>query len=306
MSELNKKYKILVVDDDPNILTLLELRLGFREFNVRSTMNGRECLQLAKEYRPDVIILDVILPDIKGHDVCRMLKENTSLKHIPIIILSARSDIREKVEGLNVGAHDYVVKPFDFEELLARVYSALRTKITHDELMIMTTLDPLTKAYNRRKLEQALEEEMSRVSRYGGCFSFLLMDLDRFKAVNDRFGHITGDEVLKGFTDIIRQTLRKVDILCRYGGEEFALLLPETSVEGGTLLAERIRKAVSEKEFLCGTTPFRVTVSIGVTGFPNPELKDYNDVVDSSDKALFKAKEKGRNRVVIDSHDTDS
>src|SRR5215204_990497 len=243
---------ILVADDEPVNLALIKRRLEWEEYRVETAEDGGQAVEAARRTLPDLIILDVMMPVLDGLQACRLLKGDPETRDIPVIFLSALDDIETKVSGLALGANDYVSKPFRVEELLARVSVAIRMKLERDRLRQraevaseMSMTDALTGLLNRHGLHRALQRELSEARRYGRPLSCLLIDIDFFKAVNDTYGHAAGDAALQQAARVIADSVRGSDVVCRYGGEEFLVLAPETRVEGARALAEKIRRAFS-------------------------------------------------------------
>jgi two-component system cell cycle response regulator len=250
-----------------------------------------------------------MMPVLDGLQACRLLKEDPATRDIPVIFLSALDDTDTKVRGLSLGANDYVSKPFRVEELLARVSVAIRLKLERDRLRQraeelrrsaeaaseMSMTDALTGLLNRYGLHRSLQRELSEARRYGRPLSCLLIDLDFFKAVNDTYGHAAGDAALQQAARVIAGSLRGSDVVCRYGGEEFLVLAPETDARGARSLAEKIRLAVSSRLFGDGERAFALTLSAGVAELRPGESG--NDMIARADLALYQAKQRGRDRV---------
>jgi diguanylate cyclase (GGDEF)-like protein len=307
------KATLLLIDDSQSqsgqIKTVLE-RLGYA---VLSAESGAEGLRLARESNPDLVLLDVVMPDIDGFAVCRWLKMNAATRHIPVIMLTVRTALADRVEGLHLGADDYLAKPFQDEELEARIFAALRIKATHTELRernqqlesmlhhveVLAVTDALTGLYNRRRFADVLKREFAVTKRYKNTLSCLLVDLDHFKAVNDRFGHDAGDQVLKEVARRIAEGLREVDVAARYGGEEFAILLPHTSKTDAAVVAARLVAKVRRQEFRFDSELVRITISIGCAGNSDVVSNNAEDLVKAADGALYEAKRAGRDRFVM-------
>jgi two-component system, cell cycle response regulator len=307
------KARILLIDDSEaqsnQIKAALE-RLGYEVARASSGMMG---LQLARTTAPDLVLLDVVMADIDGFAVCRWLKMNAETRDIPVIMLTVRTALADRVEGLNIGADDYLAKPFEDEELEARIFAALRVKAAHTELRernqqlesmlhsveALASTDALTGLYNRRRFADVLKREFAVTKRYRNTLSCLLLDLDHFKQINDRFGHDAGDQVLKEVARRITGSLREVDLAARYGGEEFVVLLPHTSKADARIVAERLLKNVSKQEFNFGKAVLTVTTSIGVAGNSDVLSENAEELVKAADIALYEAKNAGRNRVVM-------
>ena len=298
--------RILVVDDNQDNIEIIATRLRFRGYEIFEASNGEEALALVRECTPDLILLDVMLPDIDGYEISRRIKGNDELPFIPIILVTARDSTQDKVAGLDAGADDYLTKPINFPELEARVRSMLRIKRLQDELEEknrelerLSISDGLTGLYNHRHIHGLLAEEFERVERTNDCMSVAMFDLDHFKAVNDTLGHQAGDRVLVALADILRETARDIDRLGRYGGEEFMALLPETCIEDATVFVERVRREVARRPFDIGRDePLHMTLSAGVATYPHEMIRDVETLVRLADEALYAAKAAGRNRVV--------
>lgn len=296
--------KILIVDDSPDALALARVRLGKENLKIITADSGGEGLKLAKSEKPDLILLDVDMPGMSGFSVCRKLKTSEDLCMTPVIFLTGSDNTQDKIKGLNIGAVDYVTKPFDAFELKARVNAALRTKRMQDMLIEYANIDPLTGIPNRRALMERLRKEWMRIERHGGTLSFIMADIDHFKRVNDTYGHSIGDEVLRRVAQAIVSQCRKIDLPARYGGEEFAVVVPDESVKNAAELAERCRQATSDILIHVGDENVQVAASFGVA-----EISDISSVktpvetvITAADEALYQAKEAGRNQVVTDNH----
>ncbi len=306
------KAKILLVEDSKTQAGIVRDFLERNGYEVVWVEDGKSAIKTAKIQRVDIILLDLVLPDISGNEVCRWLKLNEDTKGIPIIMLTVKGAVTDKVAGLEAGADDYLPKPYNEIELNARIYAALRTKALQDELRqknrqledllkqveIMAITDHLTGVYNRRRLVTIMEKEFKRVTRYKTPITCLLIDIDHFKRINDMFGHHTGDTVLKEIAQIISGTAREIDTVARWGGEEFIVLLPQTKKEDALQPALRILTAISEHKFQ-GISDEQITVSIGVASAPEPSIDTEDKLIQASDFALYEAKKNGRNRVEI-------
>ena len=300
---------ILVADDEPVNLALIRRRLEWEHYRVETAEDGGQAVEAARRVLPDLIILDVMMPVMDGLEACRLLKEDAATRDIPVIFLSALDDTDTKVRGLGLGANDYVSKPFRVEELLARVSVAIRLKLERDRLRQraeelrrsaeaaseMSMTDALTGLLNRYGLHRALQRELSEARRYGRPLSCLLIDIDFFKAVNDTYGHAAGDAALQQAARVIADSVRGSDVVCRYGGEEFLILAPETGLEGARALAEKIRQAFPSRLFGDAGRVFPLTLSAGVAQLSTDESG--NDMIARADEALYHAKQSGRDRV---------
>jgi diguanylate cyclase (GGDEF)-like protein len=287
---------LLIIDDSPDIHELVTLWLSEEPVEFFSCFTGSEGVNEAARLSPDLILLDVDMPDIDGFEVCRRLKADPSTASIPIVFLTGAASTEEKLCGLELGAVDYVTKPFDPAELRARVRSSLRTKALVDMLSRKAMLDGLTGLFNRAYFDQRLAQNLALVARGGDPFGCMLIDIDHFKSINDRFGHPFGDRVLRSVAAELASNCRQEDVVCRYGGEEFAILTPGQTVKGAQVLAERKRTAVEQISFLHEGRPVQVTCSIGVS---DSTVSPANEVVSRADACLYQAKHAGRNRVVV-------
>jgi len=289
---------ILIIDDDRDSLAVARSRLAKECVHLHCAERGRVGLELAKREMPDLILLDVEMPDISGFDVCRALKADPDLCMIPVIFLSGSSSADDKVKGLDLGAVDYVTKPFDGFELRARVRAALRTKHLQDLLIEHAHIDPLTGLPNRRALMVRLHQEWARIERHGGTLSFVMADIDHFKQVNDTYGHALGDRLLQEIAKAIARQCREVDLPGRYGGDEFAILVPGETAASAARLADRCRREIERVRLLVRAETIQATASFGVadtTDVPSAEA-----LIACADRALYQAKSAGRNQVQRD------
>jgi diguanylate cyclase (GGDEF)-like protein len=304
-----KPLTILVADDEPVNRALIQRRLEREGYRVLTAQNGSEAVEKTKDALPDLVILDVMMPEMDGMDACRLIKEDEKTRDIPIIFLSARDETEMKVSGLTLGANDYISKPFKAEELLARVHVAIRLKRERDRLRTSAEeatiraevaqeramTDALTGLLNRYGLQHIVAREHAEARRYNRPLSCLMIDLDNFKTINDTYGHAAGDLALRQVAGILSEAVRGSDTVFRYGGEEFLVLLPETDLEGAAALGEKIRATASSRPFGDGEHVFNLTLSVGASSLCDNESG--NDMIARADMALYQAKEQGRNRV---------
>jgi two-component system cell cycle response regulator len=291
---------ILIIDDSPDIHQLLKVRLKNLDVSLAHALSGAEGIVKAEEAQPDLILLDVHMPEASGFDVCRDLKANSSTQDIPVIFLTGAADVDQKVLGFELGAVDYIQKPFDSAELNARVRAALRTKRFQDMLAQRAMIDGLTGLWNRTHFEMRLQDEVAATQRYDRPLSLIMLDVDHFKKLNDNHGHPFGDEVLQAVGEALADTARTSDWACRYGGEEFAVILRETNLEGALILAERLRKLIEGLTLRNKGQDVQVTASFGVSCSElcmNPLDFSRRWLITSADGALYAAKHAGRNRV---------
>jgi diguanylate cyclase (GGDEF)-like protein len=307
-----RPHHILVVDDEPVNLTLLSKRLAQRGYQVSTAESADQALAVINADRPDIVLLDIFMPKVSGVDLLRTLRESEPTKALPVILVSALGDTSHIVRGLAEGANDYVTKPVNQPILVARIEALLRSSAMVRRLEVQTEIlsrlaayDELTGVYNRRSLFHALENEVSRSGRYGRDLSVLLLDIDHFKSVNDEYGHPLGDVVLRAVAQRAFEALRSCDTLCRYGGEEFCAILPETNATGGVRAAERVRLAVECTPFQVNDKALTMSVSIGVSAWKGARGDKVPDLLAAADRALYVAKNAGRNRVHLYDEEVD-
>lgn len=289
---------VLLIDDSVEILRLLQVRLRSEDVNLITATNGMDGMRIAAERKPSLILLDLEMPVMDGFEVLRALKDDSRTVNIPVIVISGSDDTVDKVSGFEFGAIDYVCKPFNLPELRARMRSALRIQQLMSMLEHRAQIDGLTGLWNRAYFDKRLEEEISSHMRTGRPFTLVLCDLDNFKGLNDTHGHPAGDAVLQGFANQLAASLRKQDIACRYGGEEFALLLRETHAEQASALMERIRHGLESTRWPRHPER-RVTASFGICDEPAGDPSLPTSWLESADKALYEAKRLGRNRIIV-------
>jgi diguanylate cyclase (GGDEF)-like protein len=287
--------KILIIDDSPDALAVAKARLVKEPVEILCADGGKTGLEVAKREKPSLVLLDLDMPDMSGFEVCRAMKADPELFMIPILFLSGSSTPEDKVKGLDLGAIDYVTKPFDAFELRARVRAALRTKFMQDLLIEHAHIDPLTNLPNRRALMRQLHQEWARMIRRDGRLSLIMADIDHFKWINDTYGHSIGDELLREVAKAIASQCRAVDLPARYGGEEFAIVVPDEAAADAMNLAERCRQEVEKTCLPTGGSPAWVTASFGVADAES--LASPEDLMRAADEALYAAKNAGRNTV---------
>jgi two-component system, cell cycle response regulator len=312
-SSQNHKAKILIVDDIPVNIQLLQNYLGTAGFQTVSAGNGEEALERVRDTKPDMILLDVMMPKMDGFEACRLLKKNEETSYIPVIMVTALNELDDKIKGIEAGADDFITKPFNRLELLARVKSLLRVKFLHDQLQEkikqleiakerlreLAVTDGLTQLFNYRYFREYLDTEIRRAARHHLYVSMVMMDIDFFKHYNDLHGHPAGDQVLRTLAQLMRDNLRSIDVAVRYGGEEFTMVLPETNRTQACIVAEKIRKLVEKQRFAHEEQQpnGKMTVSMGVASFPE-DAGDAEDLIKKADLRLYMAKSQGRNKVV--------
>ena len=296
----------------------MEMTLRQAGYDVVSAANGLEALKVFKERFFPIILTDWGMPGMDGLELCRAIRENPTEGYVFIFLITARDSKKDIIVGLEAGADDYLTKPFDRSELIARLKTALRVldlekslKDAYEKIRVLSITDKLTGCFNRTYMDEYLAKEVTRATRYHRPVSLIMADIDHFKRVNDTYGHQAGDLILINFVSSVRKGLRKnVDWIARYGGEEFLMVLPETDLKSAVLTAERLREIVSKSVTEYGKHVISITASFGVAGYEpsskNPEIP-YEAIINRADSALYQAKNEGRNRVeggasVLDLH----
>ncbi len=297
----DKRATILIVDDEPLNLRLLGSLLR-DEHEILVATNGREAMDRACSETPlDLILLDVMMPGMDGYQVCRALKADPCTENIPVIFVTVKDDVAAEAEGLAIGAVDYITKPVSPPIVQARVRTHLKLKAMTDRLTHLSALDGLTGLSNRRQLDKRLDEEWRRITRSGGPFSIVMMDVDHFKQYNDDYGHSVGDECLRQVAITLQAVVhRSADMVARYGGEEFVALLPAVGATDGLLLGERFRQQVEALglEHRTSSAGSCVTISVGVATCIPKVGDDSTVLLEAADRMLYDAKKSGRNRVM--------
>ncbi len=303
MNDPLREPSILLVEDDTNVLLLLRTHLersGYAVSFAATLEEARTLLRKREDF--DLVILDRHLPDGDGASLCPLIR--LAARHCYILMLTGDATPESKIEGFASGVDDYVTKPFVMEELLARIRAGMRIVELQKELLAsnrrfeaLSLTDSLTSVRNRRAFDQEFASRFEHAMRYGRPLSIALIDLDHFKSVNDRLGHLAGDAVLRGVARIIESGSRRTDFVARVGGEEFAVLLPEASLFEALHFAEKIRESIAEAPAHPEESGRPVTVSIGVANIPHSLMASPQMLFDAADKALYRAKNRGRNRV---------
>ncbi|MEY6431083.1 diguanylate cyclase [Thioalkalicoccus limnaeus] len=294
---------VLIVDDEPTNLRALADLLR-HDYAIRIATNGRKTLELAAaEDPPDLILLDIEMPDMTGYEVCRRLKSDERTSGIPVIFVTARNRIEDQELGFNLGAVDYIAKPFHPTIVRARVRNHMNLKIKTDLLEKLSMQDGLTDIPNRRRFDERLVEEWARASRNGQPLSLAMMDIDHFKPYNDHYGHGAGDECLRRVARALQASVsRPPDFVARYGGEEFVALMPDTDGNGARHVAERLRRTIEALAIphQHSKTAAIVTLSIGVATRPTAcRETDRQRLLELADQALYRAKQHGRNQTCL-------
>lgn len=307
----NSQVKILLVDDIRMNLEIAGKTLEREGYDLYIADNGFTALDLIHETDFDLILLDIMMPEMDGFETCRKIRQSKKNLDIPIIFLTAKADIDSIVTGFDLGAVDYIRKPFNFLELVARVKTHvelkksreeirrknLKLKEAYDQLKIVAKTDPLTGLINRREMMERIEHEMARYERSNISFTLIIGDIDYFKKVNDTYGHECGDKVLASFSKIFKNNTRKQDSISRWGGEEFLLLLPDTNQDQGYLLAEKLRTIIERTGFYKDSVKIQLTITFGVSTIRAGQT--VNELISEADEALYEGKRRGRNCVVV-------
>jgi diguanylate cyclase (GGDEF)-like protein len=297
--ETIQRSTILIVDDMVSNIEILEGILN-SEYEILFATNGQDALEISAEQIPDLILLDIIMPEMDGFQVCQKLKISEKTRDIPVIFVTANNQEDDESRGFEEGVVDYITKPVRSSIVKARVRLHLELKRYRDHLEALSTIDGLTGIANRRKFDETIENEWRRARRNQSLLSLIMMDIDLFKAYNDHYGHLAGDECLQRLAGRINGLCRRpADLLARYGGEEFVMLLPDMDTEGGVLMANNIQKNVAQLRIPHEYSEVAdyVTLSIGVaTRIPGGNQTQF-DLIHTSDSLLYSAKRGGRNQI---------
>ncbi|HBE80309.1 MAG TPA: hypothetical protein DDW65_21385 [Firmicutes bacterium] len=289
--------KILIIDDDPTVTELIKDNLKLYGFSVSICYDLDSAERLIQSEQPDLIVLDILFPSGDGIDFCRKIRSNMQWQIVPVIFLTVKDKLQDKLAGFSTGADDYLCKPFKIEELIARIQAILNRVANSRELVLQ---DELTKVYNRRYLQICLSAEIAKAQQTHINFSVAMIDLDYFKKINDQYGHIIGDETLQCLVEKIVANLRSSDVVCRYGGEEFVVIMPGTSqLEAGKVL-KRLQQLIAEAPLQLPKSQIEISlsISVGVAVYPQNGVTE-EELLKSADIALYKAKNAGRNLVMF-------
>ena len=300
----NKLANILIIDDEKEICLYLEELLTENDFVVLTAENGIKGLEIIKNEKVDVVLADIVMPKIDGIALTRSIKEMN--QDIPVILMTAYSSIEYAVESMKAGAADFISKPFKINYALFIINKVLETKRLEKKAKKteyyrkLSNIDALTSIHNYRFFKEILDNEIKRHKRYERNLSFLLIDIDDFKSINDTYGHLTGDIVLKKIARLLSKTVRSCDFLARYGGEEFAVILPETSEKEALMLGKRIVSIIENHKFKSveGEPIIKISVTVGLTSFPR-NASNLKQLIDRADQALYKGKRLGKNRITV-------
>ncbi len=308
---MNQQAKVLIVDDERLNITVLGDLLR-NEYNLIIAKNGEQAIKrIFCDEPPDLILLDIIMPDVSGYEICSMIKADPRTENIPVIFITSMTNEDDETKGFQLGAADYVSKPFRGAVVRARIKNHLELKRRGDILERLSRLDGLTGIPNRRRFDTYLSDEWNTMQRVGKSLCVILMDIDFFKFYNDNYGHPAGDECLRLVAEALESTpSRSTDLVARYGGEEFAAILPDTPLDGALMIAEKLRNSVVGLQIphKYSTTSNLVTISVGVSGITlganntgfsesRTEITTANTLVKEADKGLYLAKKQGRNQI---------
>ena len=285
-----RKKIVLVADDEPEIRNIINELLTISGYKVIQACNGKEALDLVKQERPDLILLDINMPEMDGRMVKAELNKNPSSAHIPVIFVTGRDTSSDKIKGFNLGVDDYITKPFNLKELLARVDATLSRRQFYEEISMT---DGLTGLLNRHYFNKQFSLFFNLAKRHKEpVFSLAIMDIDKLKVINDTYGHQVGDFVLSKFSSIMEETFRKTDVITRYGGDEFTVLFSQNSKEQAQEAVSRVREQVEGKEFTCGNTGIKVgfSISVGIASY-SEDFKDESEMLEAADKDMYREKQ---------------
>ena len=314
MTVPNKSFSILIADDDIITQKMIQKMFTRKGYPVVSVNDGLEAWELLKNRYFPIVITDWHMPKMNGIELCKKIRETNFPGYVFTILLTSRDSKADIIEGLEAGADDYLTKPLDYHELTARLKAAERIlslerslhesndslKKALEEIKVLSITDSLTGAFNRRYMLEYMEVELKRSKRYDHSFAFIMCDLDHFKSINDTYGHATGDKVLIDFVKSLKEVIRDdLDLVFRYGGEEFAVVLPVTSISEAKILAERLRFHIEQRKIKIKEKTIKITASFGVYGYEPGMSNDLTIkfIINAADKFMYRAKTNGRNRI---------
>ncbi|MCD6584362.1 MAG: diguanylate cyclase [Desulfobacteraceae bacterium] len=306
---MKKDFEVMLVEDSRTQALKLQIMLDRYGYHVTVAQNGLEAMNMLLNSQTSIVISDWIMPEMDGSELCRAIRKHDFGNYVYIILLTAKDSKNDIIEGLEAGADDYLTKPVDDAELIARLTTAERVirlesslKRRNKEIALLSITDPLTKIFNRGYLNDNLPKAFKRAVRYHQKLSIIICDIDYFKRVNDKYGHQTGDMVLISFAKKLNDALRKdIDWMARYGGEEFLIVLPETDLNGATIAAERFRSKISQLITHAEGNDIQVTASFGIATITYEDDKSHittDDLIKAADRCLYQAKDRGRNKCI--------
>ncbi|MCS6900493.1 MAG: diguanylate cyclase [Myxococcales bacterium] len=296
----DKQARVLVADDNRLTRDRMSAILRVQGYLVETCEDGQQAVELVGKGGIDLVLLDIMMPRLSGLDACRIIKSLTAEAFLPVVLVTVKTDSQSRVEGLRFGADDYIAKPFDETELCARVEAMLRIKRLHDQvaeakrrLEEASEHDALTGTYNYRHLHSRLSVEFKRAERQQTTLACALLDIDSLQAINDRQGQAAGDALIRSVADLIRRCVRETDVVARFGGDEFVILMPGTHFAGSLAVAERLLRENQARK-----APV-ATFSLGIAFYPSPDVRTKDALLRAADEALFQAKQVGGNRFCI-------
>jgi two-component system cell cycle response regulator len=306
-----EKPLILVVDDEDQVLQHFEGLLSKGGYGVVLARNGKDALARVRDSKPDLVLLDIVMPGMDGLEVCRIIKSRRDSAFLPVIILTAKNDMESRVEGLKLGADDYLGKPADPRELMARIEALLRIKQLQDristskrEMEDTSVTDSLTGLYNDRYLRHRLRDEFKRAERYSEPLSYIAVNLDEYDDLQKKYGRDNVDRMIKDIAEILRTGIREFDVVVRSALEQFVILLPRTHFTGSLSVATRIWQKIQQHRFLIKDSRIPVGVSMGVSFFPNKDVSSADKLMSQANEALDKARQAGSNQICLYQHTT--
>jgi len=291
--------KILIADDEPSIRDAIKAVLLSEHYEIVIAKNGREAVEMFKKESPDLVILDVVMPYLNGFQVLKEIKKFFVERYIPVIFLTASVTIDHKLEALGGGAVDYLTKPVAPQEILARIRNFLDIKAQHDKFKEAAVYDWMTGAMNKGHFIERAREELEKAIRNKIPISFIFMDIDAFKKINDAVGHMGGDAVIAEFGRRLKKAVRKIDLLGRFGGDEFMIMLPHKGKKESGIVADRISKIISSRPMVFEKTKVKVTTSQGIVAVDSDKNLTIDQLMRTADEALYEAKAKGGNCFVL-------
>ena len=294
-----KKTRLLIVDDQPENLEVFS-NIFDESIECLFALTGQDAVRFAKERQPDLLLLDIIMPDLDGYEVLNKLQEDPTTEKIPIIFITSMDNDVDEVKGLRAGAVDYITKPIHAAVVRERVAKHLNWKFNREQLESMSRTDGLTLLSNRRHFDEIIDREWRRSHRLEKEIALLMIDVDSFKLYNDHYGHVQGDQILRRVAGILKQNmLRPIDIAARYGGEEFACILPETNSKGARIVAERIQHDIKNENIEHKYSSFgHVTLSIGIGSVVPTHSNTVSELIQMADNNLYKAKSNGKDCII--------